>query len=113
MFNELDRKIINRDCFKIILMGDSLAEIESENGDHWIILEEQEHLNKGQIRSGRVPAISYKLLHRHADAKSFHLHTACLSVLDIVLEVLQHDDYRLKKRGRTHFDELLEEVGIT
>ncbi len=44
MFSERDRKIINRDCFNIIMMGDSVAEVESENGDHWIIMEVQEHL---------------------------------------------------------------------
>ena len=110
MFSERDRKIINRDCFNIIMMGDSIAEVESENGDHWIILEVQEHLNKGQIRARKVPRVTYHVLHRHGDSGAFHEHTECISVLDCVLEILQHDDFRLKKHGRTHFDELLEEV---
>ncbi len=112
MFSEKDKAIISRDFFEIIYMGDAIAELRSENEDYWMIMEVQQWLSRRQRASQTIPTVFYRVMHRHADSESFHEHIECINVLDCVLEILQHDDFRLKRRGKTHFDELLEEVGI-
>ena len=110
MFNEQDLSIIRRDFFRINILGDAIVEFQSQNGDWWILMEIQEWLSHRQMVAGAEHRVYYKMLHRHADADTYHEQGDYISVLDAVLEVIDHDDYRLKHRGWTHFDELLEEA---
>lgn len=110
MFNKEEMNIIRRDFFSISVEGGSVVELKSQNGDWWMILEVQEWLSRHQIRAKVPRTVFYRLMHRHGDSDVFHEHGEYSSVLDAVLEIINHDDYRLKHRGRTHFEELLEEV---
>ena len=110
MFNKEELNIINRDFFTISLLGGSVVELQSQNGDWWMILEEEQWLSRRQIRAKVPKRVFYKLMHRHSDSAAFHEQGEYSCVLDAVLEIINHDDYRLKHKGRTHFDELLDEV---
>ncbi len=108
MFSEKDKSLINQEYFKVNVLSDAVAELESENGDWWILTEAQRWLSRRQRASQTVPQVFYRLMHRHANSEAFHEHGEYISVLDAVLEITNHDDYRLKRHGRTHFDEILE-----
>ncbi len=110
MFTEEEKKYIQRSCFNVSILGSSVAELESQNGDWWMIIEQDALLTKEQLNTGKKPARSYMLMHRHANASGYHHQCACLQVFDAVLEILCHDDYRLKHRGVTEADRLLEEL---
>ncbi len=109
MFTKLERRIINRDFFTMSIFGSSVAELRSENGDWWMIMKIEKHLTKGQLTRGFERSHYFQLLHRHANAQGYHLHAEYETALDTVLDILNHDDYRMKRTGRTHFDELVEE----
>ena len=110
MFSEKDKSLINQEYFKINVLSDAVAELESENGDWWILMEIQRWLSRRQRASQMIPQVFYRLMHRHANSEAFHEHGEYISVLDAVLEIINHDDYRLKRHGRTHFNKLLEKV---
>lgn len=112
MFTQEERNIMERDFFVMNIMTDSLYEFQSQNKDWWIIMEVEVYQTKKQIQAGVPKQHVYNLYHKHAGAKGYHEHGSrqYASVLDCVLEVINHDDYRQKRKGRTHFEELLEEV---
>ncbi len=110
MFNEKERRIIRRDFFSISMEGASVVELQSQNGDWWMLLEVQETLSRRQMARRKPKVIVYRLMHKHANYSLYHEHVEYTSVLDAILEVINHDDYRLKNKGKTHFDELLDEV---
>ena len=115
MFTQEERKIMNREFFTMHIMTDSLYEFQSQNGDWWIIMEVEVYQRKKELAKGAPKQHIYNLYHKHAfGSDGFHEHGTrqYASVLDCVLEVINHDDYRQKRKGRTHFEELLEEVRI-
>ncbi len=110
MFSEEDLFIIKRDCFKISILTGSIAELQSQNGDWWIILETQDSLSRRKRQEGAIGRTFYRLMHRHADDDTYHDHAEFFVLLDAVLEILDHDDYKLKHRGKTQYNELLEQI---
>ena len=115
MFSQSDLSIINRDCFNIKTLGGAYVELQSQNGDWWILLETQESLSKRKRASGETGKTFYRIMHRHSNDNIYHDHAEYSNILDAVLEILDHDDFRLKRKKsqkRTPFDELLEEVGM-
>ena len=44
----------------------------------------------------------------NSGAKGFHFHSELPGALDVVLEIINHDDYRLKRKERTYFDEVVD-----
>lgn len=107
MFSEKDKSLIRQDYFNVTILSDSFAELESENGDWWMILEVQQWLSRRQRASQTVPRVFYRLMHRHANSEAYHDHSEHICILDVILEITNHDDYRLKRHGQTHFDEIL------
>ena len=112
MFTQEEKNIMNRDFFTMHIMKDSLYEFQSQNRDWWIIMEVEVHQRKRELAKGTPKQHVYALYHKHHGAKGYHEHGLHQypSVLDCILEVINHDDYRQKRKGRTHFEELLEEV---
>ena len=111
MFTDEDRMLMRQDYFTMSIEGDSVFEFISQNGDWWMVIQLERYMTKKELAAGKPKRRFYRLLHRHADADDYHEHGEYLSVLDAVLEVINHDDYRLHNKGRTHFDELLESYG--
>ncbi len=48
----------------------------------------------------------YKLLHKYHKKDNYHNQTDCGSVLDAVLEIINHDDYKLKRKNG-YFEEIV------
>ena len=112
MFSEKDKSLINQKYFQINVLSDAVAELQSENGDWWILMEVQQWLSRRQRASQTRPRSIYRLMHRHADSEAYHEHGEYICVLDAILEITDHDDYRLRRHGRTHFDEILEAESV-
>ncbi len=110
MFSAEEREIIMQDYFQIYNVTESLVEFQSQNHDWWMILEVETKLTRRQLAAGVPHRRTYMLYHKHSDAEAYHEQGEFASVLDAILEVINHDDYRLHNKGRTHFDELLEKV---
>ncbi len=110
MFTSEEIGIIERECFNINILGSSVAELQSQNKDWWMIMETEQYLSKKELSKGKPKECFYFLMHKHSDANGYHEHGTFSCVLDAVLEILNHDDYRLKHRGKTEFDRLLDEV---
>lgn len=108
MFNKEELTLINLQYFKTINVLSDVCEVVSQNGDHWIILKVQEHVPKNELCNKKHFDYMYNLYHRHEDAEGFHYQSEFVNLLDLILEIINHDDYRLKRRGRTYFDELVE-----
>lgn len=108
MFTQEEKMIIAQDYFKLQTLTDSYCEFQSQNHDWWIILEVEVYQSKKQLSMNLPKKHIYKLFHRHSEDSGYHEHGEYAEVLDSVLEVINHDDYRLKNRCPTHFEELLE-----
>ena len=109
MFSQNEKAIICRDFFRIKTLGDAVVELQSENKDWWILMDVERYIPRKKMRKGVQHERYYQLLHRHSNAFGYHEHGEFSNVLDAVLEIINHDDYRLKRAGYTHFDELLDE----
>ncbi len=107
MFNANELTLLNLNYFNQVFCATDVCELISQNGDHWIILKVQYSVPKAQVRY-KHPDYIFSLYHRHANAKSFHLHAEYMTILDTVLDIIQHDDYRLKRKGRTFFDDVVD-----
>ena len=112
MFSAEEKEIIMQDYFQIYNVTESLVEFRSQSHDWWMILEVEVKLTRRQLAAGVLHRRTYMLYHKHSDAEAYHEQGEYASVLDAILEVINHDDYRLHNKGRTHFDELLEWVRI-
>ena len=108
MFNSKDVSLIILDYFDVVMCASDVCEIVSQNGDHWMILKKQATVPRGQLKHTKHFDYTFLLYHRHSGSKGFHLHSEYTSVLDTVLDIINHDDYRLKRKGRTYFDEVVE-----
>ena len=108
MFNKNDLPLLRLEYFEQVFCASDVCELISQNGDHWLILKKQVSLSKGQLKHTKHIDSTYILYHRHASSKGFHLHSEFVSVLDCILEIISHDDFRLKRKGRTYFDEVVE-----
>ena len=104
MFTSEELSILNLNYFNVKMCGSDVCELESQNGDHWLILKKQTMVPRGQVQHVTEFSYTFILFHRHSDAEGFHYQTEFLNVLDVILEIINHDDYRLKRRGKTYFD---------
>lgn len=109
MFTSQELSILNISYFKQIMLASDVSELESQNGDHWLILKKQAPLPKRQRDKSKGLHYTYLIYHRHNDAEGFHFQSEMPDMLSVALELIQEDDYRLKRKGRTAFDEVLEE----
>ncbi len=103
MFSEKELTLVNLDYFDLIMCASDVCEVVSKNHDHWLILKKQTHLSRKQLKkaeeTGSGFQYSFVVYHRHADADGFHYHSEWISLLDVVLEIINHDDYRLRDRN--------------
>ncbi|MBQ6408622.1 MAG: hypothetical protein IJJ64_11365 [Butyrivibrio sp.] len=112
MFSVLERDVIMRDYFKMHIVASSMAEFQSMNGDWWVVFKVECHQSKKELMRGVPKQHRYVLYHKHADGVGYHEHGQYCNVVDAILEVINHDDYRQHRKGRTHFEELLDEVRL-
>ena len=108
MFTSKELSIITHEYFKVKMCVSDVCELESQNGDHWLILKKQVTVPKKQLHNIKSFSYTYLVFHRHSGSDGFHLHTEMSSLLDCILEIINHDDYRLKRRRtgneKTYFD---------
>ena len=107
MFNSNELSILTLDYFNVKMCCSDVCELESQNGDHWIILKQQTHIPKRQLQNVKHFNYIFMLYHRHNDGEGFHLHAEHINVLDAILDIINHDDYRLKRKGKTYFDKVV------
>ena len=73
-------------------------------------------LRLGRLRiqlAGGVPhTCTYIRYHKRSDAVVYHEPGESASVLDAISEAINYDGFRLRNKGRTHFDDLLEGYSI-
>ena len=93
MFTTTEYEILSLPYFNTISRDPAKYEIQSKNTGHFWAL---------------VPTGSYiTLLHKYHESDEYHYQTSTISVLDAVLEIVNHDDYKLHRKG-TFFEELVE-----
>lgn len=94
MFTPTEYEILSLPYFNTVSTDPAMYEIQSKNTGHYWAL---------------VPTGKYiTLLHKYHESDEYHYQTQTLTVLDAVLEIVNHDDYKLHHKGRTFFDELVE-----
>ena len=107
MFSAKELSIINLKYFKVPMCASDVCELESKNGDHWLIIKKQATVPRGQAKQTTQFHYTYILFHRPADNDGFHYQLEFISLLDVILEIINHDDYRLHHKGKTYFDEVV------
>ena len=96
MFTLKDREIMTLPYFVTIRESSSMYEIQSRcTGHFWAIIPIA--LNRSKTY--------YKLLHKYHEEYNYHFQTDCGSVLDAVLDIINHDDYKLHRRS-SYFEEV-------
>ena len=90
MFTDKEIEIMSISYFTVIGRNESMYELRSgRSGQIWAIL-------PISLEGERV---YYKLLHKYMEKENYHFQTDCGSVLDAVLEIINHDDYKLHQRS--------------
>lgn len=93
MFTTTEYELLTLPYFNQINPDPAMYEIQSKNtGHYWAI-----------VPTGNY----YTLLHKYHEPDKYHYQTATISVLDAILEIVNHDDYKLHRKG-TLFEELIE-----
>ena len=94
------------DYFKFInVVENNKIEVMSKNTKHcWYIVHEDNH---------------YTLFHKHAIHEPYHIHGQFEEILDCVLEIVNHDEWKLNiwrykhvgkwRQPKTYFDRILEQ----
>ena len=96
MFTLKDREIMTLPYFVTIRESSSMYEIQSRcTGHFWAII---------PIAMNRSKTY-YKLLHKYHEEDNYHVQTDCGSVHDAVLDIINHDDYKLHRRS-SFFEEV-------
>ncbi len=81
MFSDKDVEVMTLPYFNVIRADKEEFEIQSRNTGHfWMI-----------IPDGR----EYRLMHKYHKEDDYHVQTYMLSVIDLVLDIINHDDYKL------------------
>lgn len=96
MFTSTEYEIMTLPYFNVINDSPDFFEIQSKNTGHfWAIM----------------PLGNYvRLYHKYKKSHKYHFQTDTMSVLDAVLEIVNHDDYKLHRKG-TFFEELVATYG--
>ena len=96
MFTEDEVKLIRLKYFKQKHILSDICEIESRNGDHWIIMKRQRYVSKKQLKYTKAFSYVFEIYHRHANAEGFHYHSESESILKAIFQIIDHDYFRLK-----------------
>ena len=90
MFTDREKEMMSISYSHVIGRNESMYELRSlRSGQFWAIL-------PISLEGERV---YYKLLHKYMEEENYHFQTDCGSVLDAVLEIINHDDHRLHHRS--------------
>ncbi len=96
MFTFRDTEIMTLPYFNTISMSGSMYEIQSRcTGHFWAIIPIA--MNRREVY--------YQLLHKYHEEDNYHIQTSCGTVLDAVLDIINHDDYKLHRRS-SYFEEV-------
>ncbi len=100
MFRSKDVEIMTLPYFEVIRENKSMYEIQSKcTGHYWAIV-------PLTSRNG----LYYQLLHKYREDDNYHFQLDCASVLDAILEIVNHDDFKLKRKSET-FENILSKYG--
>ncbi len=100
MFTELEREMLTLSYFRVVSDSESLFEIQSTNTGHFWGVLPLEKKNRSEIE--------FMLLHKYHVDDTYHYQSTFAgpsAMLDLILEIIGHDDYRLK-----HKNDVFEEV---
>lgn len=101
MFTKKEIEMMSISYFTVIGRNESMYELRSRrSGQIWGIL-------PISLEGERV---YFKLLHKYKEEENYHFQTDCGSVMDAVLEIINHDDYKLHHRSRD-FEEVIARFG--
>ena len=99
MFNDRDIELMNLSYFNVIRACESMYEIQSIcTGYYWAIV-------PLEMKSRET---YYMLLHKYNEYDNYHYQIEFGTVLDVVLDIINHDDYKLHRRN-TLFEEVIEQ----
>ena len=107
MFTAKEQELLSLKYFRLVMLVTDACELESETGDHWLIIKKQFKVPRAQIHRVKHQ-YTFMIYHRHKGSEGFHSHLELDSALSVVLEILAHDDYRTGRTGRTAFDTVKE-----
>ena len=103
MFSPEELSVIKLKYFNVILCASDICEVESHNGDHWMILKVQkDDLGNEAVDSDQL-SYFYKLYRRPKLNEGFHFQSEHFNVLNAVLDIIGHDDNkgrRVRKRAQ-------------
>ena len=89
MFTNKDKEMLGNPYFKILTQTPIMYEVQSKNtGNYWVIFPLQDRRQK-----------YVRLLHKYKKNDDYHEQSITGTVLDAVLEIINHDDYRLKTKN--------------
>ncbi len=98
MFTKKEKEIMSISYFIVLNENEAMYELESKRtGQIWAI-----------VPISLEQSVYYKLLHKYLTEDNYHFQTDCGSVLDAVLEIINHDDYKLHNRSGL-FEEVLKQ----
>ena len=81
MFTQKDVEVMTLPYFNVIKAEKEKFEIQSKNTGHfWMILPEGKE---------------YRLMHKYHQEDNYHTQMYMPSVVDLVLDIINHDDYKL------------------
>lgn len=96
MFSTTEYEILSLPYFATVSRDPDFYEIQSKNTGHfWALKPENNYIH---------------LFHKYREKDNYHHQTYTKDVLDAVLEIVNHDDYKLHRKG-TFFEELVEKYG--
>ncbi len=86
MFTAKDKEMLGNPYFKIIAKSQAMYEVQSKNtGHYWMIVPLADRKTR-----------YVRLLHKYKKEHDYHEQTITGTVLDAVLEIICHDDFKLK-----------------
>ena len=97
MFTPEETELLTLPYFNVISEDPAMYEIQSKNTkQYWAII-------PAKASNG---AACYKLMHTYDPAEPYHFQTYCPTILDVILDIINHDDYRLHRRSG-YFEEIV------
>lgn len=93
MFNPKELSVINN-YFNVIFCTSASCELESGNGDHWIIIKIQNHSPELEETDTMLHSYSYELYRRNTDLDCLQLQAEYESALDAVWSIIDQDNHK-------------------
>lgn len=98
MFRDEDKELMSMSYFNVIRAEESMFELQSLcTGHYWAVV-------PLEMKSRDI---YYMLLHKYHEYDNYHYQTEFGTVLDVVLDIINHDDYKLHRKNPL-FEEIVE-----